>query len=92
MPNDIAVDHFGNVYVTGYSEGIGYDRDYITIKYDSTGKEQWVSRYNGPGNAVDMATDLAVEEASNVYVTGGIDGDHNTMVKRGERQAKLEYH
>ena len=44
----IAVDSFGNVYVTGYSRRFaGGDFDYATIKYDSSGQQQWVARYNG---------------------------------------------
>jgi len=43
----ILLDDQGNVYVTGYSEGIGTGSDYATVKYNSSGVQQWVSRYNG---------------------------------------------
>ncbi|MGI0013076.1 MAG: SBBP repeat-containing protein, partial [Nitrososphaera sp.] len=69
----IAVDNLGNVYVTGTSPGIGTLGDYATIKYDSNGVEQWVQRYNGPGNGVDKAVAIFVEpltRGGNVYVTG----------------------
>jgi hypothetical protein len=66
----IALDVSGNVYVTGYSYGSGTNDDYATIKYDSAGNQQWVSRYNGPGNDADSANAIAVDGSGNVYVTG----------------------
>ncbi|MBS4015885.1 MAG: SBBP repeat-containing protein [Candidatus Latescibacteria bacterium] len=67
---DIAVDSLGNVYITGYSAGSGTNFDYATIKYNSSGQEQWVTRYNGPGNHADYAVALALDDSANVYVTG----------------------
>jgi uncharacterized delta-60 repeat protein len=66
----IAVDPSGNVYVAGYSYGIGTSSDYATVKYDSAGNEVWVARYNGPGNSYDCVTAIAVDPSGNVYVTG----------------------
>jgi uncharacterized delta-60 repeat protein len=66
----LAVDGSGNVYVTGDSYGSGTGIDYATIKYNSSGVQQWVARYNGPGNGFDGASSLAVDGSGNVYVTG----------------------
>jgi hypothetical protein len=61
--------------VTGRSEGIGTGYDYATIAYNSaTAAEQWVARYNGPGNGQDIAYAIAVDSTRNVYVTGGSTG------------------
>jgi len=68
--NAIAVDYKGDVYVTGFSIGIGTDRDYTTIKYSGDGNEQWVRRYNGPKNYYDEANDIVLDNAGNVYITG----------------------
>jgi uncharacterized delta-60 repeat protein len=70
----IAVDNTGNVYVTGNSYGSGTSIDYATIKYNSAGVQQWVQRYDGSGNADDMALSLAVDGQGNVYVTGNSSG------------------
>ncbi len=70
LANSIAVDNSGNVYATGFSRGIETSRDYATIKYNSTGIQQWVQRYNGSGNGNDMATMLKLDVSGNIYVTG----------------------
>ncbi len=66
----IALDRDGNVYVTGGSMGEGTDSDFATIKYNTAGVEQWVARYNGPGNGLDASGSGAVDGLGNVYVTG----------------------
>jgi hypothetical protein len=66
----IVTDDSGNVYVGGSSEGVGTSRDYIIIKYDSNGTELWVARYNGTGNLDDIAAEIVLDNAANVYVTG----------------------
>lgn len=63
-------DEFGNIYVTGESEGTGADFDYVTIKYDKSGAAQWTARFNGQYNGQDTPTAIAVDGAGNVYVTG----------------------
>jgi len=68
--NSMVVDGSGNVYVTGWSFGSGTGYDYCTIKYNSSGVEQWVARYNGPGNGNDSAISIAIDGSGNVYVTG----------------------
>jgi hypothetical protein len=68
--NAIALDRSGNVYVTGFSFGVDTGQDYATIKYSPVGSVLWVRRYNGPGNGDDVATNIAVDELGNVYVTG----------------------
>lgn len=70
----ICVDNQGNLYVTGESDGIGTNSDYAVIKYNASGVEQWVVRYNGTGNGADYATAICVDNQGNVYVTGASDG------------------
>jgi uncharacterized delta-60 repeat protein len=67
----IALDNNGNIYVTGYSSSADTNYDYATIKYNSSGIQQWAVRYNGPDNWDDMATSIVVGSSGNIYVTGG---------------------
>ena len=49
----VSVDGQGNVYVTGNSPGATSANDIATIKYNRSGRRQWLRRYNGPGNGDD---------------------------------------
>ena len=66
----IAVDDSGYVYVTGDGVGSGTADDYATMKYDSSGNELWVQRYDGPASAPDWPRSITVDDSGNVYVTG----------------------
>lgn len=66
----IATDAFGDVYVAGSSVGNGSNFDYVTIKYNSSGVQQWNMRYNGPGNSIDKVAAITLDYYSNVIVSG----------------------
>ncbi len=70
----LSVDNTGNVFVTGTSAGITSGTDYATIKYNSSGVQQWVSRYNGLGNGNDVSTSLVLGAGNRVFVSGTAKG------------------
>ncbi len=68
---DMATGPSGNVYVTGGSySGPGPRWDFATVRYDSEGDIMWERRYNGPGDDVDSARVVVVDENGNAYVAG----------------------
>lgn len=67
----IDIDGSGNVYVAAATWVSSTNKyDYLVIKYNSSGTEQWTATYNGPGNFYDIPTDIFVDASGNVYVTG----------------------
>lgn len=79
----IALDDLANVYVSGFVASGGAS-DFVTIKYDTTGVEQWVKLYNGPGNNYDGTYAIAVDKNRDVLVAGystgiGTDYDYTTI-------------
>jgi hypothetical protein len=93
---DMETDASGNVYLTGYSAGPAATStnpiDYITIKYNTSGTQQWLARYDGAAK-IDYARDLAIDASGNVYVTGWSEGattnDDYATVKYSATGAQL---
>ena len=74
---DLAVDIYGNVYVTGKSYDSLTFFDYLTIKYDSMGNELWTRSYNGTGNGEDEAVEIVLDDSGNIYITGASTGKNS---------------
>jgi hypothetical protein len=84
----IALDPQGNIFITGKSTttrdspGGSFNDGIATIKYDTHGNEMWVRRFDGPGYATDVPSDIATDTVGNVYVTGysaGADSQYVTL-------------
>ncbi len=75
----IAVDGSGNVYSFGESIGNGSGFDWLVVKYNSTGAEQWTRRYNGTGNDFDDADDILTDGSGNIYLMGASTGDGSDL-------------
>jgi len=77
-PSGIAVDSFGNAYVTGTSQSGESEFDFATVKYDSSGKQIWARRHTRSGSSVNYPVGLAVSKSS-VYVSGGTQGSSSSQ-------------
>ena len=69
----ITIDDSLNIYVTGSGDNLS-NGDYLTLKYDSVGVEQWVAWYNGPINGNDAAYAITTDYIGNICVTGRSSG------------------
>jgi uncharacterized delta-60 repeat protein len=83
IPHAMLVNGAGQVYVTGGSVSPQGSMDFLTIKYDTSGTQLWVRRYNSPALRVDSANSIGIDGFGNIYV-GGIseryDGGHDVAV------------
>lgn len=71
----IALDAFGDVYVTGGADETNWGADVTTIKYSKTdGSVLWITRFDGRANGQHRAVTLAEDNAGNVYVGGNSPG------------------
>lgn len=66
----LALDNSGNVIIGGHSDGYKTGKDFMTIKYNSDGKQSWVQKYNGPANGNDQINAIGTDREGNIYVTG----------------------
>ena len=76
--NGIVMDSSGNLYITGYTEGIldngttSGERDLLITKYDSSGNNSWAKQV---GNTRSEGRSIALDSSGNAYVAGYTYGD-----------------
>lgn len=84
IPVNVSLDNAANVYVAGHgfytNSGVG-SYDYAVVKYDFSGNQQWVARYNSPNHGQDFVIASAADENGNVFVTGFSSTGENATVK-----------
>ncbi len=67
----IAIDANGFPIITGYSwVDPGFNFDYHTMKYDTSGTILWEIDYNGLSNKDDRAYEISIDNQDNIYVIG----------------------
>src|SRR4030095_4559839 len=68
---DLVLDDSDNVYITGFFQNNGSTMNsFCTIKYSSSGTQQWVANYFGNNSGGRYARAMALDKFANVYVTG----------------------
>jgi len=92
----LSVDASGNVYVTGQTDtdpSAVTNEDYVTIKYNASGVQQWLVLKNGLGNGTDRPCKLVIDASNNVFVSGrsfnGSEDDYLTIKYNGTNGAQL---
>ncbi len=67
-----ATDNSGNIYACGVTVNSSTNTDMQVAKYSSSGVLLWSRTYNGTANAFDAANAMVIDNAGNIYVTGGV--------------------
>jgi len=72
IPYKIKTDNAGNVYVTGRKRIGSGDSDFMTVKYNSEGLEEWVEIYdcNTWSGDEDQGRCMAIDGDGNIYIAG----------------------
>lgn len=71
-PRAIVSDNSGNIYIAGLSPASNTGNDFVTVKYNSAGIQQWAARYHNPDGQDDNVRGIALDASGNVYVTGSV--------------------
>jgi len=72
------LDRIKKVFITadnsiisaGISTGNGTDVDFLILKYNASGGQAGIARYNSPGNYADMLSTAGIDVNGNIYAAG----------------------
>jgi hypothetical protein len=83
--HDMMVDIQGNIYLAGYAVQRGNNRDFFTIKLNSSGDTAWTRFLNGTSpDSEDEGQAVSIDDQGNVLVSGftknsGTSGDYTSV-------------
>ncbi len=75
--NNMVIDASGNVYLCGTSSTVSSGNEGVLIKYNNSGTEQWVAKYNYSGAFDDGFEDIKTDNNGNVFVCGYSESNTN---------------
>ena len=82
IPVELVYDGSQFLYVTGSMAEAGGDRDFLTVKYNTSGAAFYHAVHNGPRGGNDIAEGFVCDPHSHIYVTGmsqNGDEDYSTI-------------
>ena len=85
----LVIDYLGSVIVTGKSSN-GTTDNFATVKYNSSGVQQWVSTFDGIANGNDVATDIKIDMVGDIIVAG--EADNGTLLNPNIDFTFIKYH
>lgn len=68
LVNSLSIDDSSNIYVCGSGSGSGSSTDFVVIKYNPQGVQQWLAYYDS--GRYDYPASMFMDKNRNIYVTG----------------------
>lgn len=83
---NIGLDNAGNIYITGQSDidasAIGVNYDILTVKYNSSGVQQFAQSFGGVAGGDDIPSGMIVTGTGNIYIAGTSDNDPSVNIEQ----------
>lgn len=70
VANNIKVNSSGDVFITGYTTRTTSRKNWVTIQYDNSGSQQWLTTYNDTLNGDDEGMAMEIDDDGDIVVTG----------------------
>jgi len=78
--NDMTVDRQDNIIQVGYTYEKDRRKNFMVVKTDANGNFMWMDTIGTDGNERDEAVAVTTDPANNIYVTGFLNNDIQTIV------------